>query len=135
MRRLVCDLLFIPEGKATNHFQGKSPNQSNKSHVRRQPPRVSPLVSGIGRLYAVSVFGCRSLGLRRVIEKTQKRDLERKCRENIETLVKVVCCVHSRLASTVDSVLRSDAVQNKLCWLAWYVHNGPPSPKFQILPI
>ncbi len=64
----------------------------------------------------------------------EKRDLERKCQENIETQVKVVCCVHSRLASTVDSVLRSDAVQNKLCWLAWYVHNGPPSPKFQILP-
>ncbi len=33
---------------------------------------------------------------------------------------------------TVDSVLRSDAVQNLLCWLACFVHNGPPSPKFQI---
>jgi hypothetical protein len=33
-------------------------------------------------------------------------------------------------ASTVDSV----AVQNILCWLACSVHNGPPSPKFQILP-
>jgi hypothetical protein len=28
----------------------------------------------------------------------------------------------------------SDAVQNILCWLVCYVHNGPPSPKFQILP-
>ncbi len=37
-------------------------------------------------------------------------------------------------ASTVDSVLRSDAVQNILCWLACSVHNGPHSPKFQILP-
>jgi hypothetical protein len=36
--------------------------------------------------------------------------------------------------STVDSVLRSDAVQNILCWLACSVHNGPPSPMFQILP-
>ncbi len=26
------------------------------------------------------------------------------------------------------------AVQNLLCWLACYVHNGPPSPKFQIPP-
>ncbi len=37
-------------------------------------------------------------------------------------------------ASTVYSVLWSNAVQNILCWLACSVHNGPPSPKFQILP-
>jgi hypothetical protein len=37
-------------------------------------------------------------------------------------------------ASTVYSVLRSDAVQNILCWLACSVHDGPPSPQFQILP-
>jgi hypothetical protein len=64
----------------------------------------------------------------------EKRDLERKCRENIDILVKVVRCVHSRPASAVDTVLRSVAVQNLLGWLACSVHNGPPSPKFQILP-
>ncbi len=37
-------------------------------------------------------------------------------------------------ASPVYSVLRSAKVQNILCWLACFVHNGPPSPKFQILP-
>jgi hypothetical protein len=37
-------------------------------------------------------------------------------------------------ARTVDSVLRSDAVQILLCWLACFVHNRPPSPKFQIFP-
>jgi hypothetical protein len=44
---------------------------------------------------------------------------------------KVVCCVHSRPASTVDSVLRLIAVQNLLCWLACYAHNGPLSLKYQ----
>ncbi len=37
-------------------------------------------------------------------------------------------------ASSVYSVLRSVALQNTLCWLAYFVHNRPPSPKFQILP-
>ncbi len=37
-------------------------------------------------------------------------------------------------ASIVYSVIRSDAVQNILCWLTCYVHKRPPSPKFQILP-
>ncbi len=32
-----------------------------------------------------------------------------------------------------QSVLRSDPVQNILCWLACSVHNRPPSAKFQIL--
>jgi hypothetical protein len=64
----------------------------------------------------------------------EKRDLERKCRENIDILVKVVRWVQSRPASTVDSVLRSVAVQNLLRWPACYVHNRPPSPKFQIPP-
>ncbi len=64
----------------------------------------------------------------------EKRDLERNCRENIDISVEVVRCVHSRPASKVDSVLRSDAVQNILCWLACSVHNGPPSPRFQIPP-
>ncbi len=48
--------------------------------------------------------------------------------------IQVVCCLQSRPASTVDSVLQSDAVQNLLCWLACFGHNGPPSPKFQIFP-
>jgi hypothetical protein len=47
----------------------------------------------------------------------EKRDLERKCGENIDILVKVVRCVQSRPASTVDSVLRSVAVQNLLAGL------------------
>jgi hypothetical protein len=34
-----------------------------------------------------------------------------------------------QVARTVNSVLRSDAVQNILCWLASFVHNGPPSPR------
>ncbi len=42
--------------------------------------------------------------------------------------------VYTQPACIVDSVLRSDAVQNLLCWLACFVHNGPPSPKFQIFP-
>jgi hypothetical protein len=46
-------------------------------------------------------------------------------------LVKVVRCVHSRPASPVYSELHLIAVQNLLCWLACYVHNGPPSLKFQ----
>jgi hypothetical protein len=37
-------------------------------------------------------------------------------------------------AQYVGSVLRSVAVQNLLRWLACFVHNRPPSPKFQILP-
>jgi hypothetical protein len=37
-------------------------------------------------------------------------------------------------ARTVDSVLQFDAVQNLLCWLACFVHKGPPLPKFQIFP-
>jgi hypothetical protein len=69
-----------------------------------------------------------------VVRTREKRDLERKCQENIDIWVKVVRCVQSRPASAVDSVLRSDAVQNKLCWLACSVHKGPPSPKFQIPP-
>jgi hypothetical protein len=64
----------------------------------------------------------------------EKRDLERKRQENIDISVEVVCCVHSRPASTEDSVLRSAAILNILCWLACYVLNGPPSPKFQIPP-
>jgi hypothetical protein len=66
----------------------------------------------------------------------EKRDLERKCWENIEISVKVVCCVHNRPASTVESVLRSVALQDihVLCRLACFVHNRPPSPKFQIFP-
>jgi hypothetical protein len=32
------------------------------------------------------------------------------------------------------AIRRSDVVQNILCCLACSVHNGPPSPKFQILP-
>jgi hypothetical protein len=48
--------------------------------------------------------------------------------------VKVVRCVHSRPASAVGSVLRSVAEQNRLRWLACFVHNRSPSPKFQILP-
>ncbi len=35
-------------------------------------------------------------------------------------------------ARIVDSVLRLDAVQNLLCWLACFIHNRPPSPNFQI---
>ncbi len=64
----------------------------------------------------------------------EKKDLERKFRENIDISVKVVRPVQSWPASTVYYVLRSVAVQNILCWLACFVHNGPPSPKFQILP-
>ncbi len=37
-------------------------------------------------------------------------------------------------ASTVYYEVWSVAVQNLLCWLACSVHNGPPSPKFKILP-
>ena len=40
-------------------------------------------------------------------------------------------CVQTQPASTVDSVLRLITVQNLLCWLACFVHNGPSSPKFQ----
>jgi hypothetical protein len=43
----------------------------------------------------------------------------------------MVRCVQSRPASIVFSVLRLIAVQNILCWLACFVHNGPPSLKFQ----
>ena len=43
----------------------------------------------------------------------------------------MVRCVQSQPACTVYSVLRLIAVQNILCWLACFVHNGPPSPKFQ----
>ncbi len=67
-----------------------------------------------------------------ILTTREKRDLDRKCRENIDIWVKVVRWVNSRPASTENSVLRSGAVQNLLCWLARYVHNGPPSPKFQI---
>ncbi len=69
-----------------------------------------------------------------IVQLREKRDLERKCRENIDIWVKVVRWVHCRPASTEDSVLGSDAVQNLLCWLACYVLSGPPSPKFQITP-
>jgi hypothetical protein len=73
----------------------------------------------------------------RTVYTREKRDLERKCRENIDIWVKVVHYVHSRPACTVYStvfctVIRS--VQNILCWLACSVHNRPPSPKFQFLP-
>jgi hypothetical protein len=44
------------------------------------------------------------------------------------------CTKQASQHSTVHSVLRSVAVQNVLCWLACFVHNVPPSPKFQILP-
>jgi hypothetical protein len=44
--------------------------------------------------------------------------------------VKVDRCVQSRPASTVDSVQRSVIVQKLACFL----DDGPPSPKFQILP-
>ncbi len=83
-----------------------------------------PMARGCWQSYCTLLAG---------ISTREKRDLERKCRENIDSWVKVVHCVHSRPASTVDSALWSDAVQNKLCWLACYVHNRPPSPKFQIL--
>ncbi len=43
----------------------------------------------------------------------------------------MVHCVQSRPASTVHSVLRLIAVQNVPCWLACFVHNGPPSIKYQ----
>ncbi len=72
---------------------------------------------------------CMGLGWPR-----EKRDLERKRWENIDIWVKVVRCVHNKPANTVDSVLHLIAVQNLLCWLACFVLNGPPSPKFQILP-
>jgi hypothetical protein len=42
----------------------------------------------------------------------------------IDTLVKVVCYVKSKPV-TVYSVLRSVTIQNILCWLAYFVHNGP----------
>jgi hypothetical protein len=71
---------------------------------------------------------------RQAIDTREKRDLERKRHENIDIAVEVVRCVHSKPASTVDSVLRSDAIQNLLCWLACSVLNGPPPPKFQIPP-
>jgi hypothetical protein len=34
----------------------------------------------------------------------------------------------------VDSVQQSVAVQTLMCWLDCFVHNGPLSPKFQIVP-
>jgi hypothetical protein len=46
----------------------------------------------------------------------EKRDLERKCWENV-VWVEVVCCVHSRPASTVDSVQRLVAVHTVLAGL------------------
>ncbi len=47
--------------------------------------------------------------------------------------MKVVRCVQSRPASTVDSVLHLIAVQNlQYCaGHACFVHNGPPSVKYQ----
>jgi hypothetical protein len=74
------------------------------------------------------------LKLEYTLHTREKRDLERKCWENIDILMKVVRCVQSRPASAVDSILRSVAVQNLLRLLACFVHNRPPSPKFQILP-
>jgi hypothetical protein len=45
------------------------------------------------------------LKLENTLHTREKRDLERKCWENIDILMKVVRCVQSRPASAVDSIL------------------------------
>jgi hypothetical protein len=79
------------------------------------------------------LFSCLYHPLPHYHHQTEKRPREEMLRE-ILNLGEGGLLFIKQTASTIDSVQRSVAVQNILCWLACFVHNGPPSPKFQILP-
>ncbi len=69
-----------------------------------------------------------------IVVTREKRDLEREMPREYWYLSEGGPLCTEQAASTVNPVLQSDPVQNIRCWLACSVHNGPPSPKFQILP-